>query len=501
MLGFHRTQYRNPLPRHVLLGLLAASLSVACGTDSPQPGAGVADFIGHLEDRAPAWMETYGIPGSSLALVVDGDLLWSRSFGYADPREDRVMELNAVYRVESLSKPVTAWGVMQLVEAGRVDLDDAVESRLSGFRLPPSEFDTDEVTVRRLLSGTAGFPLGTLGMEYAPGEPMPSLEDLLRQEARLVAPPGAGFTYSNPGFNLLELLVQEVTGQDFGEYMEARVLRPLGMADAVYGWSPPLAERIPVGHDLSGATVEHYTYPDRGAGGLFATVEDMARFAAAGMYGRPNGSDRVLEEASVRRLHTVEATDLGIYGLVADGYGLGHFVENLPDGQLAVFHGGQGNGWMTHIHWVPASGDGIVILTNSQRSWPFIARVLGDWATWRDVGPVGMERIIAAGAALKGLVVLILLMVSWRAWRLGRLVTARSRGTALPASRERGFGVAELLSGLGLGGLLLWAVTREYFFFNSVFPATSAWLGWSLALLAAVLVAGALAPALLPSVE
>jgi CubicO group peptidase (beta-lactamase class C family) len=114
---------------------------------------------------------------------------------------------------------------------------------------------------------------------------MPSLEEVLRQEARLVAPPGSGFAYSNPGFNLLELLVQDVTGRDFGAYMEERILRPLGMVDAVYGWNASLASRIPVGHDLAGRTVEPYTYPERGAGGLLATVEDMARFLAAGMPG------------------------------------------------------------------------------------------------------------------------------------------------------------------------------------------------------------------------
>lgn len=474
--------------------VLAALAAVACGPSGPEPGSGVAGFVSHVEERVPAWMEAYGIPGASLALIVDGEPVWSAAFGYADPRHDRAIELDAVYRAESLSKPVTAWGVMRLEEEGLVELDGSVEAQLSEFRLPPSEFDTRQVTVRRLLSASAGLPLGTLGLEYAPGESMPSLEEMLRREARIVAPPGAGFLYSNPGFNLLELLVQDVTNRDFGAYMEERILRPLGMAGAVYGWDSSLADRIPVGHDLSRATVEHYTYPERGAGGLFATVGDMARFVAAGMYGRADRSDGVLEEASVRRLHTVETTGLGIYGLVADGYGLGHFVEELPSGETAVFHGGQGHGWMTHMHWVPATGDGIVILTNSQRSWPFMARVLGDWARWRDLPTVGMTRITQATGLLWALVGLLLAGVVWQALRLGLDLRAGRRSLAPLRQEGRFVRTLQLGAAGALAGLVGWAAQVEYFFLASVFPHFMGWLAVTLVFVALVLGASALLP-------
>ena len=474
--------------------LLLALLAVGCRPGGPGPETSFDEFARHLESSVPAWMDAYGIPGASVALIVDGRTAWAGAFGYADPRVDRTMELDAVYRVESLSKPVTAWGVLRLVDDGLVELDDPVEDHLSEVRLPSSGFDTRQVTIRRLLSGTAGLPLGTLGMEYAPGEPMPSLEEVLQQEARLVAPPGSGFVYSNPGFNLLELLVQDVTGRDFGAYMEERILRPLGMVDAGYGWNASLAGRIPVGHDLAGRTVEPYTYPERGAGGLVATVEDMARFMAAGMPGSSGGGGGVLEPASVRQLHTVEATGLGIFGFVADGYGLGHFVEELPGGVPAVFHGGQGHGWMTHMHGFPDSGDGIVILTNSQRSWPFMARLLGDWTRWRGLPRVGMTRITPVTRLLGAFIVVLLAGSAWQMLRLARELRAGRRRPSPLLSGPRFLRAVQLGVAGALAGLVVWAAQAEYFFLASVVPHLMGGLGTALLLVALVLVASALLP-------
>jgi CubicO group peptidase (beta-lactamase class C family) len=394
--------------------------------------------------------------------------------------------------VESLSKPVTAWGVMTLVEEGRVALDDPVEPHLSGFPLPPSDFQPEEVTIRRLLSHSAGLPLGTLGIEFAPGEPMPSLEEMLQKEARIVAPPGSRFTYSNPGFNLLELLVETVSGEDFSRYMAQRVLVPLGMRDARFGWAPEVEERLPVGHDLQGRPVPAYTYPERGAGGLFATLEDVSRFVEAGMP-RWNPSP-VLAESTIEALHTIQVRGLGIYGLVADGYALGHFVELLPDGNPAVFHGGQGHGWMTHMHWVPGTGDGLVILTNSQRSWPFMARILRDWAQGRGLPPPGMVRILQADAALVGFMALLLGGATAQALRLGLALRRGARRLRPLSGAHRRFRVMQLGVGLGLVAVVAWGAQADYLFLASVFPHRMGWLAFALIGGGLVLITSALLP-------
>src|SRR6056297_1272539 len=90
-----------------------------------------------------------------------------------------------------------------------------------------------------------------------------------------------------------------------------------------------------------------------------------------------------------------------LFGLTTDGYWLGHFTETLSDGRHAVWHGGQGYGWMSHMHLVPDTGDGIVILSNSQRAWPLFAALLKDWSTGLGVAPVGMTRVLWAERAAR----------------------------------------------------------------------------------------------------
>jgi CubicO group peptidase (beta-lactamase class C family) len=476
--------------------LLALSILGGCTRTSFRPGDSLDEFTAYLDGRIPHLIERYGVAGVSLALVRGGELVWSGAYGYADLAEGRRMSVDAVCRAESISKSVTAWGVMRLVQQGRIGLDDPVQRYLADWRLPETPYDEGEVTVRRLLSGNAGMPLGTIGKaaEYAPQSEMPSLREELSQEARLVREPGSGFVYSNPGFNLLELLVEEVTGRGFSEYMAEEVLAPLGMESSSYAWRPSLRSSLPTGYELQGEPVPPYVYPVKAAGGLFAPVEDIARFVCAGMTGSRQVDRSVLTRESIRALYTPQVEIPGLFGLVADAYGFGHFIETLPSGRRAVWHGGQGHGWMTHFHFVPESGEGIVILTNSQRSWPLIAEVLADWSRWAGVGPVKFSRITYATIGLRVLIVIVLLLSAWLVSRLVWGVRTRGRRWA-PLSRDSRAGRA-LLATAGLAGIaaLAWSLTRPYLFVSSIFPSSAGWAGIALLALALVLIVLALFP-------
>ena len=311
-----------------------------CGRQSYEPGDSVDAFSVHLDQRVPRLMNRYGVPGLSIAIVREGQLAWSGAYGYANLAQRRELTVEAIFRVGSISKSVTAWGVMRLVEQRLVGLDDPVQQYLKSWELPVSEKDRREITVRRLLSNSAGMPLGILGQEYAPQHEMPSLRDYLLREVRLVIQPGSGFIYSNVGFNLLELLVEEVSGQDFAAYMADEVLLPLGMHDSSFAWHDTIRTAMPSGYDLKGNTVPPYVYPVKAAGGLLAPVEDIARFVGAAMTGASFMDNGVLRRDSLRQLHTPQVNIPGLYGLVADAYGFGHFIEWLPDGRRAVWHGG-----------------------------------------------------------------------------------------------------------------------------------------------------------------
>ncbi len=473
--------------------VLLLIVGTSCNGQSFGPQDSLDTFIEYLDGRIPRLMNQYGVPGASVALVREGTLVWSAAYGYADLEHERKMTVDAVCRAESISKSVTAWGVMRLVEQGRIDLDDPVQQHLGDWELPGDV--GQEVTIRKLLSQNAGMPLGPIGVgvEYEPQSDMPPLRDYLAQEARPVREPGSGFLYSNVGFNLLELLIEQVTGRDFAAYMEDDVLTPLGMHRSSFGWDEALRPSIPMGYEQQGTPVPPYVYPVNASGGLFASVEDIARFVSAEMTGTDD-KNVVLEQKNIRELHTPEVDVSGIYGLVTDSYGLGHFIEHLPGGRRAVWHGGQGHGWMAHFHAVPESGAGIVILTNSERSWPFMAHVLSDWAQWNGFGAVKMGIIIYATIALRILIGIGTLVSLGQLYRLLRgLCSGKRRFT--PLSREsRKTRLLQAVLGIGVMGALAWSVAQPYLMVVSIFPSTVGWAGGTFLAGAVIMVLSALFP-------
>lgn len=469
------------------------SISKVYPITKAEKGAPLEAFTQYLDNRIANLMEAYDIPGANIALIKGGEIIYTKAFGYADLEARRKMTTDTYLRVESISKSVTAWGVLRLAEQGKIQLDSPVNNYIKSWSFPKSEFDVEKITVRQLLSHCAGLPLGDFTKRYAPSQETPSLKDCLSAEAVLVREPGTSFSYSNIGFNMLELLIEEVTGRDFSEYMEHEILVPLGMNNANYSWSEAFNPAVPFGYDLKGKAVPVYIYPEKGSGGLFSTVEDIAVFVAAGMPGFVHNKN-VLGTQSIEMLYTPNANKLGVYSYVFDSYGLGYYIENLQNGSLAVSHGGQGAGWMTHFHSVPETGDGIVILTNSQRSWPFIAYILSDWAEWNGTFTVGMSRILWAIYIIWVIIGLIWFISLWQLWSLvDGLIFKKRKFTIL----DNNFVILRIvqgsLSAILVAGLL-WCINQDYLFISSVFPIASCWLGISIFVFAFVLFLLALFP-------
>ena len=455
--------------------------------------ASLNDFTSHLNMRIPLIMQEYEIPGVNLAIIKDGKLAWSKSYGYADLAQNEKMQIGNYCRVESISKSVTAWGVMKLVQEGKVDLDQPVQNYIKSWKIPNSKYSADEVTPRLLLSNTAGMPLGTIGVRYAPQEKKPTLKECLTKDAVLRQKPGESFYYSNTGFNILELLIEDVSGQSFAEYMNEEILMPLHMTSSTFQWSEDINNKIPKGYDTKGKEIPVYVYPDKASGGLFATVEDIARFVAAGMpIFKENIS--VLDEEYINQIYSPAVEINGYYGLIYDYYGYGHFIEELSNGNYAIAHGGQGSGWMTHFQAVPESGDGMVILTNSQRSWPFIGYVLRDWADWRNLGTLGIEMIPLATKYMWIIIGTILFAFLLQGWRLIEDYYLNKRNFHPFGKRYKYIRGIELIISLTILGLLIWEISKPYSFLASVFPLAYQWLGIILLLEAFVLLLSSLSP-------
>ena len=418
--------------------------------------ATVDDFAAYLEGRVPRLMDLHEIPGCQIALIHDYQIVWTSGFGLADVEGGRALTVDTPMSVQSITKSIVAWGIVQLAEQGLIDLDAPLSHYLVGWQFPQSGDEPEGITIRNLLNHTSGMPLGDFTDVYAPGEEVPSLRSKLTEEAILLRKPGIAFSYSNVGYHLLELLVEEVTGRDFADYMHSEVFLPLDMKTASFEVDGSMTPYPPTGYDLRGRPVPVYMYPQKASGGLFATAEDIARFVVVSM-----------EEHS-ETLYAPQVRNIGVYGLVFDAYGAGHYIETLPNGLRSVAHGGQGKGIMTHFQAVPETGDAIVILTNSQRSWPFISIVLSDWARWRSFPSVGMGRIVWAHL---GLSVVIGMLFS------ASILVALDLFGAYRGQRRIGFRLLRFNIALVSLGTLAYSASQEYLFISSVFPSLTAWLG------------------------
>jgi CubicO group peptidase (beta-lactamase class C family) len=323
--------------------------------------------------------------------VIDkGKVVWAQGYGLADRATARPVSEETLFNVGSVSKTVTAFGVMALVEAGAVELDAPVGRYLKRWRLPQSELDNNLVTVRRLLSHSSGlsvYPVGVSFNAYLPGEAMPTLEEELSRhfgnfgKLRLVRQPGTSFEYNNGNYAILELLVEEVTGERFANFMARRVFKPLGMNRSTYDWLP---DRVAVPYREDGAPWPPYQFVARASGGLYTTAADLARLLAATMTSADDSNG-----SCVLRPETIEA--MLTPALEAQGrYGLGFGILPESKGTRLVGHTGSNEGWKAMYLAEPSAEAGIVILSNSDRARRIMPAIILPWALWMGIDIRGL---------------------------------------------------------------------------------------------------------------
>jgi CubicO group peptidase (beta-lactamase class C family) len=330
-----------------------------------------------VEGAARQALATSTTPGLAVALVHHGQVVWAAGYGVIDRTTCQPVTAATRFQAASLSKPVTAWGVLRLVEAGRIGLDEPIVGRLRRWQPPPSPFDAEGITVRRLLSHTAGLSVhGYVGR--TPDRPPPPIAASLSGATgdgfpvELLEAPGRGWLYSGGGYSLLQLLVEELTGRPFADYMQAEMLEPLAMTASSFRWSRTAQTARP--HDADGRPVPDFTFAEQAAAGLVTTAPDLARFLAAalaGPRGEPPGRG-VLSPAGVRlALTDAPATD-GRWGL---GYGLGV----TPGGDRLAYHEGANRGWRAGLALLPDRRAGIALLANGDAGSAPIDAVVQQW--------------------------------------------------------------------------------------------------------------------------
>ncbi len=341
--------------------------------------ANTQDFIDIMDQTTNELLNKYRVPGAAVAIVENNKIIFSSGFGVGNKQEGWPVTADTVFQVGSIAKSAAALGVMRLVSEGYIDLDAPAEKYLTQWNFPDSKYDSQMVTVRRLLNHTAGLsPRGYIG--YRPSREIPSLHESLTGEARpgkavwIHKEPGVEFSYSGGGYSVLELIIEEVTDLAFSEYMDERVFVPLDMRNSSYDWPVYLQEKTATGYSVFGTTFPTYLFAERAAAGLFSSANDLAKMMITLMKDFKGSDNLFLPQEIVEEMFTPAAR-----------YGLGFDIHNTPSGEKLVSHGGSNQGWKSFMVMIPERGAGIVILANSDRATVVYQEITNLWAEYQQV--------------------------------------------------------------------------------------------------------------------
>ena len=302
----------------------------------------------------------HGIPSMSIALVRGDSIVWKAAFGYANMRTRTPATTETLYSTGSSFKSVTATAVMQLVEHGKIRLDDPI-NRYLGESAVHDQPDKP-VTFTHILSHWSGLKNGA---ETQPiwGRKLPKTLDELTVALSSVRPPETKWEYNNFAYGTAGLLVQKISGVEYEKYMVEHVLKPIGVTTPhpVYP-SPEMVERMALPYKAGGslgkpepeAQVHFDVYP---AGDIYLTAEDMAHYLIAQLNGGVSNGNRILSEESVREMHKER---------FGGDYGFGFWmVHDSATGHTLIHHGGAIAGQRAFLIGDLDARVGVYYMTNS----------------------------------------------------------------------------------------------------------------------------------------
>ena len=378
-------------PFHVVLALagvpLFAVTAVAQSSIAPPARFTDPDRVAKLQGALPAidsvmraFVERTRVPGVAYGVIVDGRLLHVAAHGVRDVAAKAALDTNSVFRIASMTKSFTALAILQLRDAGRLSLDDPAERyvpELARLRFVTS--DAPRITVRHLLTHSAGFPEDNPWGDQQLAATDGQLAAMVGSGIPFSNAPGVAYEYSNFGFALLGRIVANVSGQPYARYIQERVLRPLGMTSTTMEARDVPATRLAHGYRLQdGLWLEEPPLPDGafGAmGGMLTSAADLSRWVALMLDAWPprDGAESpVLKRSSLREMQQIARysgasaarASSGELSLTAGGYGYGLRVSQNCNTAHTVAHSGGLPGFGSQMRWLPEYGVGIITLGN-----------------------------------------------------------------------------------------------------------------------------------------
>jgi CubicO group peptidase (beta-lactamase class C family) len=352
-------------------------------------------------DAAVEIIETENRGNVALVLISNGEVFDEYFAGTEDD-----IGRDTMFSTASTSKWITANAVMHLVQQGSLDLDQPISDYLTRWQLPQSEFDNDKVTGRLLLSHMAGLADGLGFGDYEPDESVPTLEESLSMprasgerevEIKVGLEPGTEFKYSGGGYLLLQLLIEELSGEKFEDYVQHALLEPLGMSRSTFAYIAEW-EDISRSYDTDGQTATLYRYAAKGATGFATSAGDMTRFVQSQV--ARGGSAYPLLSDTIKAMREPHASTMG-----ADIWGLGTILyAPTESGDYIYGHDGQNDPAINAaVRINPDTGDALIAFVSGGQS---LATALGyEWVLWQ----TGRPDVLHIGTVIRDVIPMFLI--------------------------------------------------------------------------------------------
>lgn len=371
------------------LWLILATSAAPALQNAPETGQNIKSFEngllalpqGQIEPNAPApkpqtlaeRMAFYKVPGVSIAIIRDGRIEWAKGYGEIKAGSGKAVTPDTLFEAASTTKALVAAVVLHYAAEGRFDLDADVNAYLKSWKVPENEFTKKEkVTLRRLLTHQAGLPKTNLGYDEKAG--VPTLVQVVKSEApaenKPAIPemvPGSKWQYSNVGYVLIQLILEDSLGRKLESIMADVIYKPLGLKSTTltYPLSPEWREREAVPHDDKGKAAAPSMHPTAQAqGGLMTTPSDLARFLIELMEAYHGASRKLLARETARAMfHPEVELDPRLFGFpMSDS--LGMFVKGQGP-SLTILHPGNNDpGSVCWLIGFPERRQGAIVMLN-----------------------------------------------------------------------------------------------------------------------------------------
>lgn len=346
--------------------------------------AAVAAVVSELEPEIRRAMDEGRIPSVTMALTVGEEIVWSAGFGEINRRTGARATPESVYIIASTLKTMVATAALQLVDEGRLSLDDPVRDHLGEAFAIPGEDPAKPITLRHLLTHTSGLAGGFSSVPVWADTVPREMDRFLREGLQVLGPPEEEVRYSNPAFTVVAKVIEVVTGEDFRDVIRRRIWEPLGMHTTAFAPSPRMEEVLAVPYRPAEETgelepVARTRFAEWPAGGAWGTVEDQARWIMASVNGGRLGDVALLKPATAALMQSPQF-DLwqrpmnGGWGGPDTDYGLAWWTTTR-DGERYIAHSGSVAGYTAFIHGNPERRLGVAILTNGNRAHPHLVHL------------------------------------------------------------------------------------------------------------------------------